>query len=174
MPVWLPITIAVAFLVTLLVRRVAGWLKFRGDRIVRCPENHRPAGVRVDAWRAANGLALSACSRWPEKAGCGQECLAEIAAAPADCLVRNIAARWYAGKQCASCGTEIGAVEWGPSQPGLLLADESIVPWKQVSADVLRETLETARPLCFTCYLANTLAREHPELATARNRPKES
>jgi hypothetical protein len=152
--------------------RVRAWFKFRGDRVVRCPENHRPAGVRVDAWNAANGLKLNSCSRWPEKAGCGQECLAEIAASPADCLVRNIASKWYVGKRCAVCGIEIGAVEWGPSQPALILTDKRTVEWKQVSADVLTETLESALPSCFACHMANTLVHDHPELATERNRPR--
>lgn len=153
-------------------RWVGPWWKFRGDRAVRCPENHRPAGVRVDAWHAAGGLRLSDCSRWPEKAGCGQECLAEVAASPEDCLVRTIAARWYHGKHCAVCGIEIGAVEWGPSEPALILTDKSTVQWKQVSADRLNETLETALPVCFACHMANTLVREHPELAIERNRPR--
>jgi hypothetical protein len=123
----------------------------------------------VDAWHAGSALRLSACSRWPEKAGCGQECLAEIAAAPEGCLVRNIAAKWYAGKPCAVCGIEIGAVEWGPSQPALILSDKSSVQWKEVSAAVIRETLETALPVCFACHMANKLVREHPELVTVRN-----
>jgi hypothetical protein len=117
-------------------------------------------------------LRLNACSRWPGKAGCGQECLAEIAASPDDCLVRTIAARWYHGKRCAVCGIEIGAVEWGPSEPALILADKSTMQWKQVSADRLNETLETALPVCYACHLANTLVREHPELAIERNRPR--
>lgn len=150
-------------------RRVGVWLQFRGDSVVHCPENRRPAGVRVDAWHATSGLRLSACSRWPEKAGCGQECLAEIAAAPGECLVRNIAAKWYEGKRCALCGIEIGPVEWGPSQPALILAEKSSMQWNQVSADALNETLQTALPACFACHMAGTLVREHPELAIERN-----
>jgi hypothetical protein len=152
--------------------RVRAWLKFRGDAVVQCPENHRPAGVRVDAWHAANGLRLSSCSRWPDKAGCGQECLAEIAASPAECMVRNIVSRWYAGKKCAVCGIQFGPVEWGPSRPALILSDKSSVEWTQVSADVLTETLETALPVCFACHMASTLVHEHPELAIDRNRPR--
>ena len=50
------------------------WWKYRGDRVVMCPENQRPAGVRLDAMHAASAVVghgefrLSACSRWPEKA----------------------------------------------------------------------------------------------------------
>jgi hypothetical protein len=126
----------------------------------------------VDAWHAGNGFRLSACSRWPEKAGCGQECLAEIAAAPENCLVRNIVSKWYHGKRCAVCGAQFDKVEWGPSQPAVILSDKSSVEWKQISADVLTQTLDTALPVCFACHMANTLVRQHPELVTDRNRAR--
>jgi hypothetical protein len=170
--------VTVGLLVVVALRWAMAWLKYRGDRVVSCPENHRPAGVRLDAPRAAATsfggtpeLRLHTCSRWPEKAGCGQECLREIQQAPADCLVRNIAAKWYEGKACASCGNPIGPIEWGPTQPGLLTADGKSVEWKQVPADLLLETLEAAVPVCFACHMANSLVREHPELVIDRGRP---
>jgi hypothetical protein len=105
------IVLAAAAVALFLAVRLAGvWIRFRGARVITCPENHCPAGVRVDAAHAAaTGLSsapelrLSSCSRWPEKAGCGQECLHEIEASPEECLVRNILVRWYAGKNCAFC-----------------------------------------------------------------------
>jgi hypothetical protein len=166
------LTCFVLALALVLGRRVRVWWRFRGDSVVRCPENHQPAGVRVDAWHARRKLQLIACTRWPAKAGCGQECLAEIAASPENCLVRNIAAKWYQGKRCAVCGNAIGAIEWGPSQPAVILSDQNTVQWKEVSADVLTETLETALPICFACHMANRLVREHPELVTERNSPR--
>ena len=73
------------------------WLRFRGTRVITCPENTRPAGVHVDERHAAASprrgtptLRLSACSRWPERQGCGQACLAQIEAWPEGCLARNI------------------------------------------------------------------------------------
>src|SRR5512142_2861678 len=59
---------------------------YRGTRLVACPETKRPAAVELDALRAAFSLfgdepgrfRLANCSRWPEKAGCGQECLSEV------------------------------------------------------------------------------------------------
>jgi hypothetical protein len=173
--------IAVGLLVALFViwRWGSIWLAYRGDRVVKCPENQRPAGVRLDAVRAAaagfgiaSKLQLSACSRWPEKAGCGQDCLREIEASPADCLVRNIVAKWYEGKSCVSCGNALGPIEWGPNQPALLSADKSSVEWKQVPADQLIEMLEAAAPVCFACHMANTLVREYSDLAIERNRPR--
>jgi len=107
----------VVLLAIVLGRLASAWLKYRGRRVITCPENHRPAGVVVNAGHAAATalgkapeLRLSSCSRWPERAGCGQECLAQVAASPEDCLVRNILTRWYAGKVCASCGRPMGEI----------------------------------------------------------------
>jgi hypothetical protein len=87
--------------------------------------------------------------------------------------VRTIADKWYAGKACASCGRPIGHVQWGTSQPALISADKKSMEWKDVPADRLYETLEVTAPLCFACHMANTLVREHPELAIERSRPRD-
>ena len=176
MPVSVFIAMAVVVAILVAARWGWSWFSYRGSRVVTCPENHRPAGVALNAARAAStafvgspNLRLSTCSRWPEKAGCGQECLREIQEAPGDCLVRNIAARWYAGKVCAGCGKPIH-VEWGASQPALISADHESLEWHQVPADKLFETLESSAPVCFACHMANKLVREHPDLAIERHR----
>jgi hypothetical protein len=156
--------------------RMAGiWFRYRGARVVTCPENQRPAGVSLDASHASltapgrsTALRLSACSRWPEHAGCGQECLSQIAASPDDCLVRNILAKWYGGKVCASCGQPFGEIQWTVRKPALLTADKTSVDWSLVPAESLLEVLDTALPICFACHMARTLLREHPELAVER------
>ena len=155
----------------------SAWLKYRGQRVITCPENHRPAGVVVNATHAAATafgkapeLRLSECSRWPEKAGCGQECLSEIRESGADCLVRNIIANWYRDKVCAACGQPIGEIDWAGSHPALLVADQVSVEWNQIPADKLVGTLAAASPICFACHTANRLVREHPELVTDRHR----
>src|SRR5512141_1289315 len=73
------------------------WSRFRGTRVVVCPENHQTAAVEVDAGQAAvsavmgsRDLALQACSRWPEKEGCAQECIEQIEVAPLDTLVTSV------------------------------------------------------------------------------------
>jgi len=157
-------------------RLIRTWLKYRGNRVITCPENRRPAGVVVDAGHAAaTGLAkapnlrLSSCSRWPERAACRQDCLSQIAAAPEDCRVRNILIRWYEGKTCASCGRPIGEIQWGSSEPALLQADKVSVAWSEVPAEKLFGVLAVSAPLCFACHMANTLVREHPGLAVDRS-----
>ncbi len=157
------------------LRLIRLWMRYHGEMVVRCPETHRPTGVTVDARRAAltapgrsASLRLSNCSRWPERAGCGQECIAQIAASPQDCLVRGILARWYAGKACASCGLPFEEINWSTRKPALLSADKVSMDWNQVKAEALEETLQSALPLCFSCHMALTLLREHPDLAIAR------
>lgn len=68
---------------------VRAYLKFRGTRLVTCPENSEPAAVTIDPkhvfMTGAVGepdLRLSSCSRWPERQECAQECLRQIEAAP--------------------------------------------------------------------------------------------
>jgi hypothetical protein len=153
------------------------WWKYRGQRVITCPENQRPAAVVLDAAHAAATvigkapeLRLSECSRWPEKAGCGQQCLSEIRESGADCLVRNIIAKWYRGKACAACGQAIGEIDWTGSHPALLVADRETVEWNQIPADKLSGTLAAALPICFACHTANKLVKEHPEVVTDRHR----
>jgi hypothetical protein len=157
------------------VRMLRIWFRYRGPMVVTCPENRHPAGVRLDTRRVAltppgkaADLHLSMCSRWPERAGCGQECLSQVAASPEGCLVRNILAKWYAGKVCASCGLPFDEIQWGERKPALLSADKVTVDWSQIQAESLYEVLETASPICFACHMAHTLVREHPELAVER------
>ena len=145
----------------------SAWLKYRGRRVITCPENHRPAAT---VFGRAPELRLSECSRWPEKAGCGQECLSEIRESGADCLVRNIIANWYRDKVCAACGQPIGEIDWAGSHPAVLVADQVSVEWNQIPADKLVGTLAAASPICFACHTANRLVREHPELVTDRHR----
>jgi len=157
------------------IRLARIWLRYHGAMVVRCPETQRAAGVEVDARRAAltppgrpADLHLAACTRWPERAGCGQECLSQIAVSPEDCLVRNILSHWYAGKVCASCGQPFEEIQWTTRKPALLSADKVSMDWNQVRAESLPETLDSSLPVCFACHMALRLVTEHPELAVER------
>jgi hypothetical protein len=91
----LTMAILAAVLVVVGLRRaLRTYLKFRGKRLVSCPETHQAATVRVAAGKAAleatagnQELRLSECSRWPERGNCPQGCLAQIEEAPKACLV---------------------------------------------------------------------------------------
>ena len=157
-------------------RLLITWLRQRGARAIVCPENRLPAGVAVNAGHAAlTGLLgaqqfrLSSCSRWPERAGCGQQCLSQIEASPEGCLVKKILVKWYEGKSCAFCGRHFAEIEWAGQKPALIRADRISVEWSRVPAEQLTETLETALPVCFACHMANTLVREQPDLVIDRS-----
>ena len=179
LPVQATVIAAVALVFAVIVgsRQIRAWLKYRGQRVIRCPENQQPVGVTLDARHAASTamlggceLRLSECTRWPERAGCGQPCLSQIATAPEDCLVVHILANWYEGKACAFCGAAFGQTEWRAAKPALLLPDRVPVEWSRIPADKLYQTLETARPVCFACHTANAMIHTRPELVVDRSR----
>jgi hypothetical protein len=180
MPILTGVILATAAALVLIAawRWASAWWKYHGRRVITCPENQKPAGVSVDAGHAAAttlggtaSLRLSSCSRWPERAGCGQMCLSQIEAAPADCLVRNILVHWYKDKNCVSCGRPIGEIHVAERKPVVLTADNVSMEWNQIPAERLPETLATAQPMCFLCHMATTMVREHPELVIDRSRP---
>jgi len=145
-----------------------------GKRLITCPENHETAAVDLNIINTFIGpLRLSDCSRWPEKAGCDQACLSQIATAPSDCLVRNIVAAWYAGKRCAVCNGEIGPVVWHERPPALWSPDGTSREWTAVAAEELPNIFATHAPLCWICHLAMSFRREHPELVIERPRVAE-
>lgn len=149
---------------------------YRATRLVACPETQRPAAVELDAVRAAlslfgdeaGRLRLSSCSRWPEKAGCGQECLAEVARDPQACLVRTIVAGWYRGQSCAFCGKPIPEVTWTEHRPALVSPDRVTVSWKDVKPESLSDIFSTHKPVCWDCHVVQSVVREHPDLVTVR------
>jgi hypothetical protein len=158
---------ALYFLLEPLIRK---FTKYRGARVVTCPETNKPAGVEVDAVSAAlsKGLQLKECSRWPERQDCGQGCLKQIEAAPEDCLVRNMLTKWYAGKKCAFCGRPLEDLDWAEHSPALMAPDKRTLKWREVAPEQVPEALATHLPVCWNCHIAATFRREHPDLVTER------
>ncbi len=162
----------------LLLRVIAGgrfYFKLRGKRLVTCPETKQPAAVELDAKQAAREavfgtprLRLSECSRWPERRDCGQVCLRQIESAPEECLVRNIVSKWYAGKTCVYCRKPIDEIDWLDHRPALLDPEGKTVQWDKVPAEKLPEVFSTHGPVCWSCHIAETFRREHPELVVER------
>ena len=154
------------------------FLTFRGTRVITCPENLESAAVKVNAAHAAQwasiagepDLRLKSCSRWPEKAGCGQECLAQIEASPESCLVQTIVANWYAGKSCTFCEKPIGEIVWHERPPALRTADGRTREWKDIAPEELPKAFNEAAAVCWPCNLVETFRREHPEQVIERKR----
>ena len=154
---------------------VGAYVRYRGARVVICPETREPAGVNVDAGHAAATasfgvpeLRLKSCSRWPERAGCGQECLLQIEISPEDCLVRNMLKSWYADKTCVLCGKPFGDIHLTDHKPALMNAEGLTIEWRDVHPELLPKMLATHKPVCWDCHNMQTLIREHPGLVFER------
>jgi hypothetical protein len=154
---------------------VAAWLRYRDTRVVVCPENRETVAVEVDAshaaWSASQGrpqLRLENCTRWPDKAGCGQECLSQIESSPEACRVRTILTDWYEAKPCALCGKTFGVIRWHDHKPALLSPEGALVDWGSFRPEQVIDVLESHRPVCWDCHLAESFRRDHPELVTER------
>jgi hypothetical protein len=161
------------------LRRAARtYLKFRGKRIVSCPETHETAAVGVAAGDAAlraligeEELGLKECSRWPDREKCGQLCLQQIEEAPQACLVSTIVNRWYEGKECAYCHKPFLELRWDLHHPALVSPKGKTVQWNEIPPEKLQETMKTHLPVCWDCHIAETFRREHPEMVV--DRPEE-
>jgi hypothetical protein len=171
--------IALAALVYVLARSGTTFWKFRGKRVVTCPETGKPVGVDVDAVHAAATAALGGgadlrlkdCTRWPERETCGQECLSQIEAAPEDCAVRKILRTWYAGKACVLCRANIGEIRWTDHKPAFLSIGATPLAWQDVRPEDLNAVLATHRPICFDCYVAESFRLKHRDLVVDDPRP---
>lgn len=157
---------------------VRSWARLRGPRVVTCPETRAPAAVHLDLPYAVLGAALGRphfrlrdCSRWPEKAGCGQMCLSEIDEAPEDCLLRRIVRQWYADKACAYCGRAVGDIRWHDHRPALRSPGGSLLEWKDVEPEEVPRLLNSHRAVCWNCLIAESFRRDHVDLVIDRSRP---
>jgi hypothetical protein len=154
---------------------VRSFSKYRGSRIVTCPETKKPAIVEVDSLHASltstvglPDIRLEECSRWPIKEQCGQECLIDLDVAPERCLVSGVLMRWYRDKNCVYCRKVFSELHWVDHQPALLSPDGKLTGWNEVNLDKLRNVLETYSPVCWDCYIAQKFRLDHPDLVVLR------
>jgi len=147
----------------------------RGAMLVTCPENLKPAAVKINMWRATlaailgrQQIELCNCSRWPERRDCPQDCICEVVEDPDGHRVWNIATRWFKGKECACCGKPITRLGHLDRRPALLDAQKKTVEWDKLPPEKLPETLWGAKPVCWNCHIAESFLREHPDLVTYR------
>jgi len=169
--------IALAILYFIVPQMVGAYVKYRGKRVITCPETRKPAGVEVDVAHASLtagygdlDLRLKSCSRWPERQDCGQECLLQVQIAPQDCLLRNILLNWYSDKHCVSCGREFGEIHLLDHKPALLSPKGETITWSEVAAESVPELLATHSPICWDCHILQTFWREHADMIVDRSR----
>jgi len=176
-------TITTIIWVSFVIALVAGYViwevvrfrKYGGMMLVTCPETGKPAAVKISVagavWAALRGrrqVELAACSRWPERADCEQDCLCEIEANPEEHKAWTIAAKWFAGKNCAFCGKTIVPVKHMDRMPALVNLDKKTFEWNEIPTEELPAAFDACRPVCWNCHIAETFVREHPELVTFR------
>jgi hypothetical protein len=160
------------------VRAVPGlgaYFRYRGKRLITCPESHTTEAVEVAAAEAGVGallseptLRLKQCSRWPERHDCGQQCLQQIEADPENCLAWNIVAKWYEGQSCVFCHQPIRPLHYLEHVPALLAPDHKTTEWKRIRPEQLPAAFKTHRPVCWNCHVTETFRRLYPELIVDR------
>ncbi|MFQ5600981.1 MAG: hypothetical protein ACE5G2_10575 [Candidatus Krumholzibacteriia bacterium] len=150
--------------------------RFRGTRVITCPETEQVAAVHVDAKKAAfaalrggHSLTLRSCTDWPERSGCGQGCLEQIEVAPEGCLVRTMLANWYEGKKCALCSKPIETLEWYRHKPALMDSERRTFELREIPAEKLPEVLQTHHPVCWNCHVIESLCRKYPDRVVYRS-----
>jgi hypothetical protein len=170
------LALAIGAIVFGLSLAVYNYRRYRGPHLVTCPETQKPAAVRVNAVNAAKKAALGKdqirleqCSRWPERQNCGQDCLGQVEADPEACLVWNLVGDWYRGKSCAFCQKPFTELHWHDRHPVMFAPDHTARQWNEISPERLPEVFETHLPICWSCYIAETFRREHPELVLDRS-----
>lgn len=154
---------------------VRSFSRYRGPRVVTCPETEKPTIVEVDALHASltstvglPDIRLKDCARWPLKEQCGQECLMDLDVAPDRCLVSGVLMHWYRDKNCVYCGKAFPELHWVDHRPALLSTNRNLLTWNEVNLDQLRNVLETHSPVCWDCYIAQDFREHHPDLVVFR------
>jgi hypothetical protein len=78
---------AVSYLTCCVIHGIRVYLRFRGTRLVTCPEIHKaavvgvaPTSMGMQAILDQPCLWINQCSHWPMRIGCGQDCLKQIQA----------------------------------------------------------------------------------------------
>jgi len=171
------LVIAGAFLIRRFRIGIQQLRSYWGKMLVTCPETHETAAVEVGKAEAAMSamlgrrhLELSSCTRWPEKEDCGQECLSQIEQDSESRRWWTVASRWFAGKKCVYCGQVIGVPHHFDHQGALRAPDRTTTEWNQVPPEQLPEVLSQSDPVCWSCHVAETFRRMHPQLVVERPR----
>lgn len=147
------------------------WWRYRGIRVVTCPETRRTVAVEVDAAHAAMSdawdtldLRLKSCTRWPDRAGCDQDCLAQIAANPDQTRLEAILNDCVEGERCALCARPIPPLSRLGHRPAFRAPDGKTIGVDDVAPELIYEIVNTHAPVCWDCHVAETFRREHRDL----------
>ena len=169
------LTVVVGLVLFRVIPVVQTYFKYRGKRVITCPETLKKEAVDVAARKAAawafvgeSTLRLDQCSRWPERHDCGQGCLQQIEADPENCLVWNIVSNWYEGQSCVYCHKRFGPLQHLDHAPALMGPDRKTMEWDHFQPEQLPELFSTYKPVCWNCHVTETFRQEYPELVVYR------
>lgn len=76
--------------------------------------------------------------------------------------------RWYNTKSCVYCGNRFDEIHLTDHKPGLQSPDGKLVKWSEIPIHGVENVLATYMPVCWSCYVAQSFRREHPELVVYR------
>ena len=168
--------IAGAFLIHRLQIAIRQYWKLSGKMLVSCPETQKTEAVEIATGHAAaaalvgrRDVELKACSRWPERKDCDQDCLSQLESDPERHWVWNIAIEWYAGKSCVYCKKPIQGLNHFDHRPALLNLEGKAVEWDEICPKDLPEMLSFCQPVCWNCCIVQNFRQEHPELVVERS-----
>ncbi len=143
------------------------YFRNRGRRTVTCPDNRAAVTVEVDnkfafltALRGEEHSRLQACSRWPEKAECDQECLAQVDPSPEN--IERLLQKWYQGKTCAICERALTPADWRRSRLALLNEKQKLFELHHMHLDELPSALDKMSPLCWNCHQEERVRQATP------------
>lgn len=170
--------VVLAALALAIVAFVRAYVRYRGKRVITCPETHCPEAVELDASLAAVSsllkgpeLHLTSCTRWPERQDCPQDCIREIELSPIGCRLRAILDDWYKGKQCVYCRRTFNEIHWFDHKPALQSPEGEIQEWETVPPQRIPDVLGTHQPVCWDCKVVENFRAEHADLVTTRPWP---
>jgi len=145
---------------------VTNFRRYRGKRIVSCPETPKNCAVEVDASHAAftsifshPDLRMKSCSRWPEREDCGQECLLQVQLSPKDCSLQNIITQWYEERYCTSCGRQILPFRFTGHEYALLSPEGRAATLSEFPPEKIPDVLATYSPICWVCSHASKVRK---------------
>ena len=132
-----------------------------GDETARRHSRGRRQGRRLGGDRRARPepLELLALARAED---CARRCLAQIEAAPPECVLQTVLVDWYRRADCGVCGREIGEVHWVEYKPALLTPQRKTVEWEDVTPENLTEVLRTHQRVCWRCHLIHSWRERFP------------
>jgi len=169
--------VVLAFIALAAIAFAKRYVKYRGKRVITCPETNCHEAVELDASLAAMSslldhteLRLSSCTRWPERQDCAQDCIRDIELSPIGCRLRAMLDNWYKGKECVLCHRVFDVIHWFDHKPALLSPEGKILEWEAVPPEQIPDLLNTHRPVCWNCRIVENFRIEHPELVTDRHR----